>query len=85
VVCKPKNGNYGLVSFKSDGTLIFANSFQAGPFPTLPLGLPSMAGKDFGLARAKERASLPRNCHPIKFRKTLIEWCGLDAGRFQEE
>jgi len=33
----------GLVPFKSDGTRIFADSLQAGPFPTLTLGLPSMA------------------------------------------
>ena len=32
-----------LISFKSDGTFIFGHSLQAGPFPTLTLGLPSMA------------------------------------------
>jgi hypothetical protein len=32
-----------LVSFKRDGTLILANSLQAGSFSPLPLGLPSMA------------------------------------------
>jgi len=39
-------GNFllkSLVTFKSVGTLIFADSLQAGPFPTLTLGLPSMA------------------------------------------
>jgi len=32
-----------LASFKSDETLIFADSLQVGPFPALKLGLPSMA------------------------------------------
>jgi hypothetical protein len=32
-----------MVSFKSDGTWIFANFLRAGSFPPLTLGLPSMA------------------------------------------
>jgi len=32
-----------LVTFKSVDILIFADALQAGPFPTLTLGLPSMA------------------------------------------